>query len=135
MSTHDKSVRSRRYPRWVTPAVSVAMGVLYLVAGALGDNLGFGVFGLVLMTSAALAFVLVGRRSETVAGLMDRRDERINHLDQQATMFAGVVVLAAVLAMFLFEVARGEDGSPYYQLGALGGVAYVVSLGYLRFRR
>ncbi len=50
-------------------------------------------------------------------------------------MFAGGVVIVAVVVMFVVEVARGRDGSPYYQLGALGGVGYVAALTWLRFRR
>jgi hypothetical protein len=46
-----------------------------------------------------------------------------------------MTVLVAVIVMFVVEVAQGQDGSPYYQLGALGGVAYVAALVYLRFRR
>jgi len=33
------------------------------------------------------------------------------------------------------EIAQGKDGSPYSQLGAVGGVSYLVALVWLRFRR
>jgi hypothetical protein len=46
-----------------------------------------------------------------------------------------MAILLAVLVMFMVEFARGNSGSPYYQLGALGGVAYLVSLVWLRLRR
>jgi hypothetical protein len=48
---------------------------------------------------------------------------------------AGTSVLAAALAMFVVEIARGQDGSPYYQLAAIGGVTYVIALVVFRFRR
>jgi hypothetical protein len=64
----------------------------YLVAGILGDDLRFGVFGLALMLTLAAVMLLVGRRSETVAGLLDRGDERIRGIDNDATLFAGVVL-------------------------------------------
>ncbi|MGH3509845.1 MAG: hypothetical protein ACRDPI_06390 [Nocardioidaceae bacterium] len=119
----------------MTPATSLLFGLAFLFVGWLGDNLEFGIFGLVLMVVFGGLFVVAGRRSETVAGLMDRRDERINDLDLRATTFAGMAALLAVILMFLIEIARGRDGSPYYQLGALYGVAYLVGLVYQRLRR
>lgn len=135
MSTHDTSGRLSRRTRWVVPGTALVIGLGYLAAGLAGGDPGFGVLGLGLMVVVGAAFVLAGRRSETVAGLLDRSDERINKLDASASLFAGMCVLAAVLVMFMVEIAQGRDGSPYYQLGALGGVAYVLSLVYLRFRR
>ena len=131
MSTHEAS----RMTRWSTPAVAGAIGVCYLVAGYVGDDPSFGWIGLAVMLAAGLGFALLSRRSETVAGLADRRDERINSMDRDATLFAGMAVLLAVLVMFMVELARGQDGSPFYQLGALGGAAYVVALVWLRLRR
>jgi len=121
-------------PTWALPAVAVALGVAYLIAGWIGDNLGFGLFGLGLMVAIALALVLLRRRSETVQGLIDARDERINALDQRATAFAGMTVITAVIVAFLIEVARGADGQPYAWLGAIGGIAYVAALTVLRLR-
>jgi len=121
--------------RWAIPVVALAAGVGYLIAGLVGDNVGFGIFGLVLMVVFGAAFVLLRRSSETVAGLMDRTDERINSLDRDATMFAGSMVLVAAIVMFMVEIARGHDGSPYYQLAALGGVSYIVAMVWLRVRR
>jgi hypothetical protein len=115
--------------------VAVLAGVAYLVAGVLGDDLSFGIVGLALMLGVGAVFMISSRWSETVAGLRDRTDERIVQIDRSASLVAGMTVLLAVLAMFVVEIARGEDGSPYSQLGAVGGVTYVVSLVWLRFRR
>jgi hypothetical protein len=132
MSTHDTT---NPLVRWATPAVAVVIGVAYLVGGLLGGDPGFGIFGLLLMLAVGAGFVLVSRHSETVAGLRDRRDERINGIDESATLFAGMTVILATIVMFVVEIAQGEDGSPYYQLGALGGVGYLVALVWLRLRR
>jgi hypothetical protein len=121
--------------RWLTPAVALVIGLAYLVAGWLGDDLAFGVFGLLLMVATGLAFVVLGRYSETVRGLLDRRDERINAIDMQASLVAGMAVLAAVLVGFVVKIAQGQDGAPYAMLGAIGGVSYVLALGFLRVRR
>lgn len=120
--------------RWAIPATASVIGLGYLIAGTAGHQVGFGIFGLALMLIVAVAFVLAGRVSETFAGLTDRRDERINQIDQRAATLAGGVVLVAALVMFMVSIARGQDGSPYYQLGALGGASYIIGLVYLRFR-
>ncbi len=120
---------------WAVPGVAAVIGLGYLVAGVVGDDLGFGVFGLLLMVGFAAALMLVRRKSETVAGLMDRRDERMRSIDNDATLFAGAVLIVAVIAGFIIEVARGHDGSPYYVLGAIAGIAYVGAVIVLRLRR
>ncbi len=74
-------------------------------------------------------------RSETVAGLLDRRDERIASLDRDASLAAGMVVILGVIAGFVYELATGGDTGPYVWLGALGGVTYIVALITLRIRR
>jgi hypothetical protein len=138
MPTPETSTRQPRTPattRWAVPGLALVIGAAYLVAGVLGDNTALAVGGPLLMVAVAAGFLLLARRSETVAGLRDRRDERINALDAMATTFAGVVVIVAVLVMFVVEVARGHSGEPYAALGALGGGAYLAALVWLRFRR
>jgi len=134
MTTHEPSARTRSRQRWAVPLVAVTIGLAYLVAGWVGDDVTFGVVGLVIMVATAAIFLLVSRFSETVAGLLDRRDERINRIDREATVVAGMSVIAAVLVGFVVEIARGEDGSPYSMLGAIGGVAYIAALIVLRVR-
>lgn len=121
--------------RWLAPGLAVLIGVAYLVGGLIGGDPWFGVLGLLVMLALGAGVVVASRWSETTAGLLDRRDERINEIDRSATLAAGMTVLAAVIVMFVVEIARGQDGSPYYQLGAIGGVTYVVALVVLRFRR
>ena len=41
----------------------------------------------------------------------------------------------AVIAGFVVEAARGNDGAPYAWLGALGGLAYLLAIIVLRLRR
>ncbi len=135
MSTSSPSTRRRTRQRWVIPVLSVVIGVAYLIAGLVGGDRSFGVFGFLLMAGLAVAFLLLSHYSETVAGLMDRRDERINRIDSEATTIAGMAVIIAVIVAFVVEIAQGHDGSPYAMLGAIGGVAYVAALVVLRFRR
>lgn len=132
MSSHDTQAKLQR---WYVPTVATLIGVAYLIAGILGDDLRFGVTGLALMLATAGAVVLAGRRSETVKGLLDRQDERIRGIDNDASMFAGMVLVVAVIAGFVIEVARGQDGQPYAVLGAIAGVSYIAALVVLRLRR
>ena len=40
----------------------------------------------------------------------------------------------AIIGAWLVEVAQGQDGSPYTQLGAVGGLAYILAVAFLRWR-
>ncbi|HEX5741602.1 MAG TPA: hypothetical protein VFY17_08640 [Pilimelia sp.] len=125
----------RRATRWLVPGTAVAGGVAYLAAGLRAGDPAFAFGGLAVMLATAAAFVLLARRSELVAGLLDRRDERINAIDRDASTFAGMTLVCAVLAAFVWEIAHGRDGQPFAALGALGAVAYVAALAVLRLRR
>jgi hypothetical protein len=85
---------------------------------------------------AGLALLLLlGGRSETIRMARgDGADERWSFIDLRATALAGNVVIAAIIAMWLWEIANGRDGSPYGQLGAVAGIAYIVGLVLLRLR-
>jgi hypothetical protein len=41
---------------------------------------------------------------------------------------AGGVVITVIIGAVMVQLARGEDPSPYAQLGAVGGLAYLVAL-------
>lgn len=135
MSTGDSAVhRGRNWKRWTTPGFAVVAGLAYLVAGWRGGDRAFALSGFGVMVVLAVAMVALSRRSETVAGLLDRRDERINTIDRDATVFAGMTLILAVLIGFVVEVARGQDGQPYALLGAIAGVAYIAALVVQRIR-
>ena len=119
---------------WVTPAFGVAAGLVYLIGFSVGGKPGYGLIALGIMVVFSVGIALAGRRSETVRGLLDRRDERIVTIDLRATAASGLAVILAVLAGFVVEVARGHDGSPYALIGAVGGVAYLGAVGYFRVR-
>ena len=53
---------------WVTPAVGVACGLIYLIAFSLGGHPGYGLIALGVMVAFSAGIALVGRRSETVRG-------------------------------------------------------------------
>ena len=55
-------------------------------------------------------------------------------IDLRASALAGFALITAVIGAFLYEIANGEDGEPYSQLGAVAGVAYIVGLAVGRAR-
>jgi hypothetical protein len=116
------------------PAVSIAIGLAMLVAYWIGDDLGGGLGALGVMTAVAALFYF-GTRSETLQALGGPgRDERWAMIDLRATTFAGMSAVLVALGAWLYEIARGEDGSPYGMLCAVAGVAYVVAVAVLRAR-
>jgi hypothetical protein len=120
--------------KWTLPGFSVLIGLIYLGAEIVGGNAQVGVAMLAVMMVFALAVLLAGR-SETVRGLRgDGRDERFQMLDLRATAYAGVAVIAAVLAAYVFEIAHGRSGLQYAWLATVGGVIYLASVIYLRIR-
>jgi len=120
--------------RWWMPLFSLALGAAMFAAFAIGDETGQGIFSFGVMAAVAALFFF-GGRSETLRGLGGPgRDERWAAIDTRASLFAGIVVITAIIVAWLWEVAHGDDGSPYTQLGALGGVSYVAAVAFLRWR-
>jgi hypothetical protein len=116
------------------PAFSLALGAVLLGAFALGGRTGEGLGSFGVMAAVALLFAF-GGRSETLSGLGGpQRDERWQLIDLRATAISGLAVMLALIGAWLYEIADGEDGSPYVQLVAVGGVAYVLAVVVLRRR-
>jgi len=55
-------------------------------------------------------------------------------IDLTATAATGAVLITVVIGCWLVEIAKGHDGSPYGQLGAVAGLAYIVAVAILRVR-
>jgi len=120
--------------KWFLPGFAVALGAAFAVAQWIGGDPSGGLISLAIMTVFGLA-ILLGGRSEMVRGLRgDGRDEYWQRIDVHASALAGNVILVAILAMCAWEWGHGRDGSPYVQLAAIAGVAYLVALGFLRWR-
>ena len=130
---------TRRRPwwrgRWWTPVVALALGGVMFAAMSAGGDSAAGAKSFAVMAVVAAVFWLGGRSSETIAGLGGPgRDERWAAIDLRATSIAGLVVALAIGGSWLWELARGEDGSPYSQLLAIAGIAYIVAVAVLRRR-
>ncbi|MBV8258771.1 MAG: hypothetical protein JOZ56_03245 [Actinobacteria bacterium] len=127
-------MKVKRYPWWFMPLFSLGLGVACLAAFWLGGDRDSGLVSFAILGGVGLVFA-AGGRSEAIRGLRgDGRDEYWQRLDLAATTLAGLALILAVIAMCLWEWAHGRNGSPYAQLGAIGGLVYVVSLVALRLR-
>jgi hypothetical protein len=118
-----------RRSRWVMPGIAVALGGVFLVAQWIGGDATGGLVSFAIMAGFAAVLLTLEGRSGTAA-IMTRpaRDERARSIDLAATAFAGVVVITVIITAVMVQLARGEDPSPYAQLGAVGGIAYLVAL-------
>jgi hypothetical protein len=118
-----------RRSRWVMPAFALALGLVFLAAQWIGDDPSGGLVSLAIMAGFAAVLLGLEGRSGTAA-IMNRpgRDERARSIDLAATAFAGIVVITVIIGAVMVQLGRGEDPSPYAQLGAIGGVAYLAAL-------
>ena len=120
--------------RWWMPLFALLLGALIFAALAIGGDTAAGLkgFGVMALVAAVFAF---GGRSETLSGLGGPgRDERWSMIDLRASAFAGSVVVTVLVGAWLWELAHGEDGSPYGQVLGVGGIAYIAAIALLRRR-
>jgi len=116
------------------PAVSLVLGGLVLAAMWIGGNRDDGLRAFALFVALAALFAF-GGRSETLRGLGGPgRDERWQMIDLRASAFAGFVVIVVLTGSWLWELAHGEDGDPYSQIMAAGGLSYLLAIAFLRWR-
>jgi hypothetical protein len=123
-----------RMAHWSVPALGVAGGIAYLVAAWISGKPGLGLALLAIMVAFSAAVVILGRRSETVRGLLDRRDERIVNIDLRATAASGTAVILAVVVGAVVELGRGHSGAPYTWLAAVAGLVYLGAVVVQRIR-
>ena len=115
--------------KWLVPAFSVAMGMLFFAVQWANGDLGGGLVSLAIMVGLAAGLVAFSGRSGLVEVMRNpQADERSAMIDLRATAFSGLVVILIVIGAVLYELVRGQDPSPYAQLGAVAGVAYLVAL-------
>ncbi len=120
--------------RWSMPLFLLALGGLIFAAMAIGGNPDEGAMSFVVMAVAAAVFWF-GGRSETLRGLGGPgRDERWSMIDLRATAFTGGALLVVLSGAWLWELAQGEDGDPYNQIMAIGGLSYIAAVAFLRWR-
>ena len=120
--------------RWFMPAFTIFLGLALGGAQWKGGDLRTGLSSLALFVAVA-AVLAFGGRSETIRMLRgDGRDERWARIDLAATALSGLTVILSIIVACAWEWAHGRDGTPFVQLGAIAGVAYIAALAILRTR-
>jgi hypothetical protein len=120
--------------RWFLPVFTVLLGAGMGGAQWKGGDLQAGLTSFALFIAIAAVFVL-GGRSDTIRMMRgDGRDERWARIDLAATALSGMTLIMAIIVACAWEWAHGRDGAPFVQLGALGGLSYIVALVVLRAR-
>jgi len=120
--------------KWFLPSFSLVLGLVIFAVSWLGGHLAAGVVSFAVLVAFGLVLLLAGR-SETIRGLRgDGRDERFAQIDLQATAASGLAVLVTLIVAWLVAIARGQSGSPYDWLLAIGGLAYAFAVGWFRWR-
>ncbi len=118
--------------RWLFSLVPVGLGAVILAAEATNGDLAEGLvwFAVLAVLGALLAF---GGRFEAVRlARGDGEDERDAMINTRAMAAVGTVLTIVLTGAIVFQLARGDDPSPYTQIMAVGGAAYVASLLVLR---
>jgi hypothetical protein len=121
--------------RWMVPALSVALGLVFLAAAAIGGQPGVGAGMLaVMVVYAGLLLVLPGRSE--LGGVLAGRpvDERLESFGLHATAVAGVAALAVALGGFVVATATGRDAGAFALVATVGAIAYLASLAWFRLR-
>ena len=119
--------------RWL-PVWSLSLGVVVSAAIAIGGNLTVGLINLGIFAAFSALFYF-GAGNETVDGIAaPGRDERSAMINQRAMAFAGTIVVLALIAGWVVELANGNDGSPYSEVFAGGTIAYLAAALWLSFR-
>jgi hypothetical protein len=120
--------------KWFLPLFCTVLGAAVFAAQWIGGDARSGLISFATLAVFG-ALILFGGRSETVRGLRgDARDERFRTMDIHATAVAGLAVISTLIVVWLVELARGHDGSPYGQLMAVGGLAYLGAIAFMRWR-
>jgi hypothetical protein len=120
--------------RWLAPVVPVLLGAAILAAEATSGDLAEGLVWFAVLAGVGALLAFGGRFESVRLARGDGEDERERSIDQRAMAATGTVLMIALTAVIVFQVARGEDPSPYTQIAALGGASYIVALLVLRRR-
>lgn len=127
-------MRTKSNSKWAVPTLCLLFGVAYLVVFWIGGNLAAGVGPFAIMVGYGL-LLLVGGRSEIVRTLRNQpSDEMWRSFDVRASLFSFFVLVAVLLGMGLYEIARGQDAQPYALLCLAGGAGYIAALIWFRLR-
>jgi len=101
----------------------LGLGAVVFAAFAIGGNPADGAKAFALLAIVAAVFRFAAPR-----------DERWAAIDLRASAFGGLAMILAATGAWLYQFADGRDGSPYGQLLAVAGLAYIAAIACLRRR-
>jgi len=134
----DLNSKRRALPQWkswwLLPLIYVALGVVILVAQAISGDTQSGVLWFTVMTGVAALYALGGRYEVIRQARGDFEDERDASINRKAMAATGTTLVIVLTACIVFELARGNNPTPYSMLMAIGGVTYIAALLIQRYR-
>jgi ABC-type transport system involved in cytochrome c biogenesis permease component len=113
---------------WLAAVVPVLLGAAILAAEATSGDLAEGLVWFALLAGVGALLAFGGRFESVRLARGEGEDERERSINQRAMAAVGTVLMIALTAVIVFQVARGDDPSPYTQIAALGGTSYVAAL-------
>jgi hypothetical protein len=118
--------------QWLLPLVTVGLGGVILAAEATDGDLVSGLVWFAVLAASGALLALGGRFESVRLARGDGEDERDAMINLRALATAGLVLTVVLTGGIVFELARGDDPSPYAQVMAVGGASYAIALLALR---
>jgi hypothetical protein len=120
--------------RVVSASISVALAAAAVVA-SLAEDGGANPIGVVALCALfALAALYAPTRGDITSIMAGEADERQRLIDLKAHWFALQAIVVACVAGFFWEQAHDRNGEAFLIVGAVGVLAYLGALTFLRSR-
>jgi len=119
---------------WLLPLIYLGLGLVILIAQAVDGDTRSGAGWFLVMAAVAALYAFGGRFSFIRQARGDFEDERDASIQQRAMAMTGTAFVVVLTGCIVYELARGNNPTPYSMLMAVGGATYAVSLLILRYR-
>jgi hypothetical protein len=129
-SSHDAWWQSWR----IFPAIYAALGVVILAARIKDGHTTDGLIWFGVMAAIAAIYGFGGRFDLIRQARGDLSDEREVSISTHAMAATGTILVVVLTLCIAWELARGNNATPYSSLMAVGGIVYIASLVVSRFR-
>ena len=138
MNPSSQHSKRRTLPQWkswwLLPLIYVALGIVILVAQAISGDTWSGVVWFAVMATVAALYAFGGKYEVIRQARGDFEDERDAGINRKAMAATGTTLVIVLTGCIVFELARGNNPSPYSTLMAIGGVTYIAALLIQRYR-
>ena len=118
--------------RWLAPLVPAGLGAVILVAEATDGDLAEGLIWFAVLAALGALLAFGGRWQAVRDARGEPEDERDMMIATRAMAAAGQAMILALTGAVVFELARGENPSPFTWVLAVGGAVFGVALLALR---